>query len=478
MSAPTAGGRPSIDPARLVAQVADYAIISLDPDGTITSWNAGATRLKGYREADALGLHFSVFYTHGDRADGLPQALLDRAREVGSVQHSGWRVRADGTRFWGDVVITAVHDDDGHHIGFAKVTRDLTAQHELEESLRRSEQRFRLLVEQVVDYAIIMLDETGTIETWNAGAERLKGYTAEEAVGRHFSLFYTPEDRAAALPGFLLGRARERGSVEHTGWRVRSDGILFWGDVTITALHDEAGELLGFAKVTRDLTDRKRFEDARQTFFDTFAHDFRTPVSAIAGFARALRDADPEMVEMCIDRIESNAHRLAAMTADLVEHSRARASGAAEEVGPVDLPDVVAQTLAGLPGDGTQERLHVDLAPCRVLGDRASLERILVNLVTNALRYSPPGSPVTVSTASLGQVVRLEVSDHGRGIAPEDLPTIFDEFERGRLATADGGTGLGLTSVRMLAERMGGTVEIDSVLAVGTTVRVLLHAAP
>ncbi len=182
-----------------------------------------------------------MFYTDADRRAGLPLTLLLKARDEGRVEHLGWRVRKDGSRFWGDVVITALHDDDGNHTGFVKVTRDLTEQHELQLALQASEERLRLLVGQVADYAIIGLDPQGTIQTWNLGAEKVKGYTADEAIGRSFAMFYPDEDRRAGLPMTLLTEARDKGRVEHIGWRLRKDGTRFWGDVVITALHDEKG---------------------------------------------------------------------------------------------------------------------------------------------------------------------------------------------------------------------------------------------
>ena len=276
----------------LVGQVSDYAIIALDPQGAIETWNLGAERVKQYTAEEAIGRSFAMFYTEEDRRTGLPSKLLNAARENGRVEHTGWRLRKDGTRFWGDVVITALHDSEGNLTGFAKVTRDLTEQHALEEKLRASEERLRLLVGQVADYAIVGLDPQGAIETWNLGAERVKGYTAEEAIGRSFAMFYTEADRRAGLPFELLTQARETGRVEHTGWRVRKDGSRFWGDVVITALHDEAGNLTGYAKVTRDRTDMKAIEDAQDAFYAAFNHDFRTPVTALKGFVDTLRDAD------------------------------------------------------------------------------------------------------------------------------------------------------------------------------------------
>ena len=208
-----------MDAARLVEQVVDYAIIALDGSGTIESWNVGAQRLKGYTAEEAIGRSFSMFYIEEDRRAGLPLRLLDEARDKGRVEHLGWRVRKDGTRFWGDVIITALHNDLGDLTGFAKVTRDLTEQHELEESLRRSEERFRLLVSQVRDYAIIALDPSGTIESWNAGAERVKGYTADEAIGRSFSMFYT---RRTDVAGCRSSSSTRPGTT--AAWSTRDGG--------------------------------------------------------------------------------------------------------------------------------------------------------------------------------------------------------------------------------------------------------------
>ena len=233
----------------MIEQVVDYAIIALDGSGTIESWNVGAERLKGYTAEQAIGRSFSMFYSEGDRRTGLPLRLLDEARDKGRVEHLGWRIRKDGTRFWGDVIITALHNDLGDLTGFAKVTRDLTEQHELEESLRRSEERFRLLVSQVRDYAIIALDPSGTIESWNAGAERVKGYTADEAIGQqlldvlHRRGSAPRPPAAAAQPGPGSGQRRAHGVAGPQG----RHPLL--GDVIITALIDDEGGLTGFAKV-------------------------------------------------------------------------------------------------------------------------------------------------------------------------------------------------------------------------------------
>jgi PAS domain S-box-containing protein len=249
----------------LVEHVRDYAIFLLTPDGYIASWNAGAERLKGYDAQEIIGHSFERFYTREDRLAGHPARLLAQARTEGRVEDEGWRVRKDGTRFWADVVITALRNDRGRLVGFAKVTRDLTERRLADEQLRQSDTRFRTLVDSVKDYAIFLLDTDGTILTWNRGGVRLKGYTDSEIIGQNFERFYTPEDRAAGRPGRLLGIARSEGRVEDEGWRVRKDGTRFWADVVITALFDERGALTGYAKVTRDLTERRRAEEERAT---------------------------------------------------------------------------------------------------------------------------------------------------------------------------------------------------------------------
>jgi PAS domain S-box-containing protein len=466
---------PSVDVTRLVDQLVDYAVIALDGSGTIESWNVGAQRLKGYAAEEAVGRSFSMFYTDEDRRAGLPLRLLDEARTKGRVEALGWRVRKDGTRFWADVVITSVLDDDGHVIGFGKVTRDLTEQHALEQSLRRSEERFRLLVSQVKDYAIIALDASGTIESWNAGAERLKGYTADEAIGRSFSMFYAEEDRRAGLPLQLLDAAREHGRVEHTGWRLRKDGTRFWCDVVITALHNSEGQLTGFAKVTRDLTERKELEEAQATFLGTIAHDFRTPITAMKGFTELVRDAPEEFREDFLHRIDANADRLMQMMKDLVTYATAKSVSTTSRPELFDLAELARDTVETMGSSSTLSRVVLPQKRVMVNADRASMERVLINLVGNALKYAPTGA-VVVDVVRAGGQVRLSVSDHGRGIAREDLATIFDEFERGSLAQEDGGSGLGLTSVRSLVEEQGGRVGIDSVVGQGTVVTVVLPA--
>ena len=467
--------------AGLVAQVSDCAIMSLDPQGLITSWNVGAELVKQYTAEEAVGRSFATFYTDHDRRAGLPMELLDEARRAGHVAHTGWRRRKDGTLFWGDVVITALHDAEGRDVGFAQVTRDLTEQHQLEVQLRESEERLRLLVGQVVDYAIIALVPQGTIETWNLGAERLKGYTAEQALGLSFASFYTPEDRRAGLPARLLETARRDGRVEHAGWRVRRDGSRFWGDVVITALHDDdTGALTGYAKVTRDRTDLKRLEEAQDAFYAAFRHDFRAPLTSLQGFVQLLRDAEEQDRGRLVDRIEASSDRLLSMVEGLVDFATTRAAVADLPLGTIDVVQVVRAVVSGLGPELRPRRVVVSGEVALAVANGDALHRVLTNLLVNALKYSDPEAPVHVGV-TLAEPddggpagVEVRVRDRGRGIDPRDLETIFEELERGRLAEADGGTGLGLASVRRLVEQQRGRVALSSELGRGTTATVWL----
>src|SRR2546430_249539 len=244
----------------MVGNVKDYAIFMLDVGGRVASWNAGAERIKGYSAEEIIGQHFSRFYPPEDVQARKPERELQVAAAEGQWAEEGWRVRKDGSRFWASVVITAVRSADGELLGFGKVTRDVTQRHEMERTLRETEQRFHLIVEGAKDYALLMLDPAGRVVSWNAGAERLKGYRAEEIMGRHFSRFYPPEDVAQGKPEWELDRAAREGQLEDEGWRVRKDGSRFWANVVITPIRDAQRVLVGFAKVTRDATERRRAE--------------------------------------------------------------------------------------------------------------------------------------------------------------------------------------------------------------------------
>src|ERR1700682_4067597 len=294
----------------LVEAVTDYAIYMLDPTGIVTSWNPGAQRFKGYAASEIIGQHFSRFYTEEDQKRGVPALALETAVRAGKFESEGWRIRKDGSRFWAYVVIDPIRKATGEIIGFAKITRDLTERKAAEEALKQSQEQFRLLVHGVSDYAIYMLDTEGIVTNWNLGARRIKGYLSGEIIGNHFSKFYTVEDREAGEPQKVLETAEREGRVEKEGWRVRKDGSRFWAHVIIDAIRDDQGKLVGYAKITRDITERKKAQDqleaAREALLQSqkmeaigqltggVAHDFNNLLTVVLGSLELLRKRLPD----------------------------------------------------------------------------------------------------------------------------------------------------------------------------------------
>jgi len=336
------------------------------------------------------------------------------------------------------------------------------------------------VVAQVADYAIIALDPQGIIESWNLGAERVKGYTESEALGRSFAMFYDDVDQRDGLPMRLLLEATARGRVESTGWRVRKDGTRFWADVVITAVRNRAGRLTGFTKVTRDRSDLKALEAAQDAFYAAFTHDFRTPIAALLGHIDALRHAEEGDRESLIDRAETNAQRLLTMVEGLVTFAQQRAGRATMLTAEIDVAEVARKAVRDLSPALRPQRVRVAAdAVALARANGIALHRVITNLVINALKCSPEDTEVDIVFTDLGaDGVELAVVDRGRGIDPADLDTIFDEFQRGRLAQNDGGTGLGLASVRELVDQQGGSTRIESELGAGTRVTVHLEAMP
>ncbi|GAA4863141.1 PAS domain-containing sensor histidine kinase [Luteimonas vadosa] len=464
----------------LVEAVADYGIFMLDPEGCVRTWNRGLERLKGYTADEIIGRHFSVFYPEARRAERWPQQELEFALRDGSFEDEGWRVRKDGTHFWANVVITALRGEDGRHRGFAKVTRDLTERRVQEELLRQSEERFRLMVEGVRDYAIFMLDPDGRIASWNLGAQITKGYTAEEVIGRHFSIFYPKDKRDARWPEHELECAVRDGRFEDVGWRLRKDGTRFWANVVITALFDEKGRHRGFCKVTRDLTEARRIdaleEHSRQLtqFLAVLGHELRNPLAPIVTTVEMMRmapaagdPADPFVGAREI--LARQVGQLCRLVDDLLDVGRIASGKIHIEHEPVLLQDVVDQAVeATAPHvEAGRHVLEVDLPehPLRVDGDRARLVQVVSNLLHNATKFSPPGGRIRVWLARAGGNAELGVADNGPGIPPEDLQYIFRLFAQagGDMSqrTHDG-LGVGLSLVHRLVSDHGGQVSAFS----------------
>ncbi|QRM28335.1 PAS domain-containing sensor histidine kinase [Microvirga sp. VF16] len=481
----------------LVQGVTDYAIYMLDPQGVVASWNPGAKRFKGYTEEEIIGQHFSRFYTDEDRQTDLPRRALETAVREGKFEQEGWRVRKDGTRMWAHVVIDPIRDDHGHLIGFAKVTRDITERKEAQEELRRSEERFRLLVQGVTDYAIYMLDPEGHVTNWNSGAQRLKGYREHEIVGQHFSTFYTPEDREAGLPQHALETAAREGRFEKEGWRVRKDGSRFFAHVIIDAIRNEQGHLIGFAKVTRDITERKQAQEelekarieAHQSqklaaiaqLASGIAHDFNNLLTVVMGNLDMLKRAKEERRPRLIDNALQAVEQARKLTGRLLAFSR-RQTLVPE---PVDLKGMIAgmddMLTQSLRGD---IRLEFDLAervwPVEV--DPTQLQIALINLAVNARDAMPKGGTFRVKTENIvlrsGQMreaVAISLTDTGVGIPEEALSQVFEPFFTTK--EVGEGTGLGLAQVYGFTQQSGGTVDIRSEVGRGTTVTLYLPKA-
>jgi PAS domain S-box-containing protein len=488
----------------LVESVQDYAIFALDPDGYILSWNAGAEHAKGYTAAEIVGQHFSIFYPPEKVAERFPEYELEVAGREGRFEDEGWRIRKDGTRFWANVVITALRNETGALVGFAKVTRDLTERRAAEESLRESEERFRLLVDSVRDYAIFMLDPTGRIATWNEGAQRIKGYTPQEIVGEHFSIFYPPAKVAEGFPEFELEEATRTGRFEDEGWRVRQDGSRFWANVVITALRNPQGTLVGFAKVTRDLTERRAAEEqrladarriaaaeaankAKSEFLASMSHELRTPLNAIGGYMELLLEGlygpVPEEQQEVLQRVRRSQQHLLTIITDLLNYSRVEAGQITYDLAPVSVLAMLDNVSAMMEAQARRKGLTLERGPCprqavaRV--DRSRAEQILLNLLSNAVKFTPEGGRVTLSCARRGDRVTVRVHDTGLGLPPDKLEAVFEPFvQLGRsLNSAHEGTGLGLAISRDLARAMGGDLTAASAPGAGATFTLTLPAA-
>jgi hypothetical protein len=391
---------------------------------------------------------------------------------------------ADGPPLRVRATLAPVRDSHGQALYVFVQLQDVTAEQAALEELRRSEERFRLLVAAVEDYAIFMLDPTGHIVSWNAGAQRSKLYTAEEIIGQHFRVFYPAALQAARHPENELAIALREGHYEEEGWRIRKDGSRFWATVLITAVHNARGEHIGFAKVTRDTSGRRQLEQERESavqavasanaelevlndqlrqaaddqaqFLAVTAHELRTPIGLLAGSADLLaqhgdRLTDQERDEL-LETLSSGAGRLRRLVGDLLTASRVQASALDLRIEPVAVADAVSQAVAAVqPAHPGADVVVEDAQGLCVRADRDRLGQVLDNLLANAFRHGEP--PVRIRCEEVGDEVRIEITDQGAGVPPDLRPRLFERFASGR---SRGGTGLGLYLVRQLARAQGG----------------------
>lgn len=487
----------------LIDSVVDYAIYMLSPEGEVISWNPGARRFKGYEEHEILGQNFARFYTAEDRAAGLPQRALACAAESGKFESEGWRVRKDGSRFWCHVVIDPIRTPDGKLVGFAKVTRDLTEKRQAQEALRQSEEQFRRLVLGVTDYAIYMLDPDGIITNWNAGAERIKGYRPEDVIGKHFSLFFEPQARESGEPQRSLQEALAQGRFENRAWRVRKDGTRFFANVVLDPIRDDNGQLLGFAKITRDITESEEaqhaLDAAREALFHAkkmealgqltggVAHDFNNLLMVILGSMELIRRRSPDdgKISALLDNAIQAAERGATLTRRMLAFARRQQLS----LDVFDLNEMIrgmAELLRTSLGALVQVETRFPLILSTVRADRHQLELAVLNLAVNARDAMPDGGALIIEARDVllteplqalhaGSYVCLSLTDTGEGM---DEPTLSRATEPFFTTKGIGkGTGLGLSMVDGLAAQVGGKLVMRSQKPGGTTAELWIPAA-
>ncbi|WON74140.1 PAS domain S-box protein [Nitrosospira sp. Is2] len=486
----------------LVASVTDYALYMLSPEGFVVSWNAGAERFKGYTADEIIGQHFSRFYIEEDQSTNLPARALQTALSQGRFEDEGWRLRKDGRRFWASVVIDPIWDDERALVGFAKITRDITERKEAAEALHATEEQFRLLVQSVTDYAIYMLSPDGVITNWNAGAVRIKGYQHAEAVGTNFSQFYTEEDRVAGLPMAALKTAAEVGRFEGEGWRIRKDGSRFWAHVVIDPIKNALGVLIGYAKVTRDITERRQaaeaLERAKEALFQSqkleaigtltggIAHDFNNLLSVIInGIEILTKEIQTPISAKVLETMRRSATQGANLTQQLLTFARKQPL----KQDKYNVNSVIGSFEAVLrraSKGSINFRMQLDpLLPLAII-DVSQFEAALLNLIINARDAMPDGGIITLSTEQVelhenaveqlpaGRYVKVTVSDTGMGMTPavatQAVEPFFTTKEVGK------GTGMGLSQVYGTIKQFGGGLKIETAVGKGTAISLFVPA--
>ncbi|MBV6659671.1 PAS domain S-box protein [Pseudomonas yamanorum] len=485
----------------LVDAVVDYAIYMLDTNGLIRSWNSGAKKIKQYEQSEVLGRHFSLFYTPEDLASDLPARALKSAEQSGRFEGEGWRIRKDGTRLWALVIIDPIRADDGTLIGFAKVTRDLTERKAAEQALRQSEQQFSLLVQGVTDYALYMLDPNGVITTWNAGAQRIKGYEPAEVIGKHYSLFFLREDADNKVPQRALETVIREGRYEGQGWRLRKDGTGFLAHVVIDPIKNEQGELVGFAKITRDVTEsvqaQQEIKETREALFQAqkmeslgqltggIAHDFNNLLMVILGSLELAKKRVPQdsRTYSLLNNAIAGAQRGATLTQRMLAFARRQEL----DPQPVDVGDLIrnmSDLLSRMLGAGISVDTQFPLVLRPVLVDMSQLEMAVMNLVINARDAMEGRGRILISAREDSfpgrpddseRLICIAVIDTGPGMNDATLQRAMEPFFTTK--GAGKGTGLGLSMVHGLAAQSQGHFVLKSKEGEGTTAELWLPVA-
>ncbi|HEX7683020.1 MAG TPA: PAS domain S-box protein [Trinickia sp.] len=469
----------------LVDSIKDYAIFLLDTKGRIATWNAGAERIEGYRAQEIIGRHFSVFYPPEVAARGYPEEELKHASELGRWEDEGWRMRKDGSRFWANVVITALRDAKGDLMGFAKISRDLSERRRNEEQLRQSEERLRRLMDAVED-AIFMLNPQGLVTSWNGGATRLLGFQASEIIGRHFSRFYPIELIAEREPDQELSDAAAYGRIEKESWRVRKDGSRFCANIVLTAVYGVAGELVGFAKVLRDVTERNRLreleyaselaarieatrEDEKKRIARELHDDLGQQLTALKMDLTSLTEDDgaggnPDPAD-ALDALDAVRARALAMR-EAVDHAIASVRRLAAGLRPAVLDDLGLLPALEWLVDDFRQRSRLDIAMTTnaeevVFNEAAAtaIFRIVQEALTNVVRHAHRATAVDIELTCGGSTCSVAIRDDGVSVEQATDPA-----ERRPSPS-------GLAGIRDRVRRLGGSVSIGPEAGAGFVVR-------
>jgi PAS domain S-box-containing protein len=492
---------------KAILQSANFSSIATDEKGVIQIFNVGAERMLGYAAADVVNR-----ITPADISD--PHEVIARAAalsaELGTTIAPGFEalvfkasrgiediyeltyIRKDGSRFPAIVSVTALRDAQDAIIGYLLIGTDNSARKQVEEQLRWTEQSFRLMVESVTDYAIVMLDPEGLVVSWNAGAQRIKGYTADDIVGQPLSRFYLPADVEAGLPARDLAVATAEGRLEDEGWRSRKDGSKFWANVVFTAIRDEDGNLRGFAKLTRDLTERRKVEAdltdaiaaaekanlAKSDFLSSMSHELRTPLNAILGFGQLMESDTPPpsaAQQANIGQILHAGWYLLQLINEILDLAMIESGKLSLSVEPMSMGDVMHECRQMIEPQAQKRGITMTFpaadCPFYVKADRTRVKQILINLFSNSIKYNTRGGTVVVEcTAVSPDRIRVSVADSGAGLSTDKLSQLFQPFNRlGQQASTEEGTGIGLVVTKRLVELMGGTIGVESTVGVGST---------
>ena len=497
---------------------ANFALIATDEKGIIQLFNIGAERMLGYAAAEVVDkispAHISDAQEVIARAVVLSrefataiapgfEALVFKAARAIEDNYELTYLRKNGTRLPVILSVTALRDAAEKIIGYLLIGSDNSARMDVEDRLRWTEESFHLMVESVTDYSIVMLDPQGRIMSWNSGAQRIKGYSAEEIVGQSFTRFYSSKDAERGAPTRDLEAARTRGRFEDEGWRMRRDGSTFWANIVLTAVLDHVGNLRGFAQLTRDLTGRRQAEDeiakakavaektslASAEFLSGMSHELRTSLNAILGFAQLMESEQPPPTpsqKESVAKIVQAGWYLMELINEVMDLAMIESGRLSWSLEPMSLADVMHECQAAIEPQAQKSGIRMTLpeidGQCFIKADRTRVKQVLTNLLSNAIKYNRPGGSVVVEcTVSAPQRVRISVTDTGAGMQPDQLAQLFRPFSRvGQETSAAAGAGIGLVVTKRLVELMGGAIGVRSHVGKGSVfwIELVTAAAP